>query len=351
MELEIVNPQPKYPPVTLIDPAPYGYVQMSAAVDPPRGRVPFPGRSSQKTALLTHLARLSRQLEGIEAVEKATVYRAIVTPPPNGYAKEHASRPARYDVVVLVEANSPDAVGEAEHAEPYTLMRQALEAAAEDLHVMTARCVKRIGDVDKTTDGLFLFNYFVAEDTEVALELWDYLAGWYSVETGLDNSTLLEPIDKTDYAFVNHARWDYGVPRFAFRQFSKPSFRSYMCSPTSRPTGPAPCPSFTVLRADAPLRRGHIGETSHPAATAAATRAPARKASSSGCAQIDRILPGGSTRQSWLHVLSGAISEYACVKRCALRGGHTASSTSARGIDRCSRPCRWTGRPRLLAYR
>ena len=88
MELEIVNPQPKYPPVTLIDPAPYGYVQMSAAVDPPRGRIPFPGRSSQKTALLTHLARLSRQLEGVESVEKATVYRAIVTPPPNGYAKD-----------------------------------------------------------------------------------------------------------------------------------------------------------------------------------------------------------------------------------------------------------------------
>jgi len=228
MELEIVNPQPKFPPVTLIDPAPYGYVQLSAVVDPPRGRVPFPGRSHQKTALLTHLARLSRQLEGLEAVEKATVYRAIVTPPPSGYAKEHARRPARYDVVVLVETNSPDAIGEAERAEPYTLLRQALESAAEELHVMTARCVKRMGDVDKTTDGLFLFNYFVAEDSEVALELWDYLAGWYSVETGLDNSTLLEPINKDDYAFINHARWEYGAPRFAFQQFSKPSFRSYV---------------------------------------------------------------------------------------------------------------------------
>jgi hypothetical protein len=228
MELEIVNPQPKYPPVTLINPAPYGYVQLSAVVDPPRGRVPFPRRSSQKAALLTHLARLSRQLEAIEVVEKATVYRAIMTPPPSGYAKEHASRPARYDVVVLVETNSPDAIGEVEGTEPYTLIRQALDASAEDLHIMTARCVKRMGDVDKTTDGLFLFKYFVAEDTEVALELWDYLAGWYSVETGLDNSTLLEPIDKADYVFVNHARWDYGAPRFAFHQFSKPSFRSYV---------------------------------------------------------------------------------------------------------------------------
>src|SRR5262245_18616434 len=228
MELEIVNPQPKYPPVTPIDPAPNGYVQLSAVVDPPRGRVPFPGRSPRKTALLTQLTRLSRQLEGVEAVEKATVYRAIVTPPPSGYAKEHAGRPARYDVVVLVETDSPDAVGDVERAEPYALMRQALEATAKDLHIMTARCVKRMGDVDKSTDGLFLFNYFVAEDTEIALELWDYLAGWYWVETGLDNSTVLEPIDKADYAFVNHARWDYGAPRFAFHQFSKPSFRSYV---------------------------------------------------------------------------------------------------------------------------
>src|SRR5262245_18348007 len=167
MELEIVNPQPKYRPVTLIDPAPNGYVQLSAVVAPPRGRVPFPGLSPRKTALLTQLTRMSQQLEGVEAVEKATVYRAIVTPPPSGYAKEHAGRPARYDVVVLIEMDSPDAAGEVERAEPYTLMRQALVTPAEDLHIMTARCVKRMGDVDKTTDGLFLFNYFVAEDTEV----------------------------------------------------------------------------------------------------------------------------------------------------------------------------------------
>ncbi len=48
-------------------------------------------------------------------------------------------------------------------------------------------------------------NYFAAEDRDVALELWDYLADWYAVETGLNNSTLLEPIDKADYVFVLRA--------------------------------------------------------------------------------------------------------------------------------------------------
>ena len=62
----------------------------------------------------------------------------------------------------------------------------------------------------------------------VALQLWDYLAGWYAAETGLDNSTLLEPIGEADYVFVNHARWDSSLPRFLLRQLTKPSFRTYV---------------------------------------------------------------------------------------------------------------------------
>jgi hypothetical protein len=50
---------------------------------------------------------------------------------------------------------------------------------------MAARNVRRSGDVDTSTDGLFLFNQFVADDPDVMLELWDYLAGWHAAETGL----------------------------------------------------------------------------------------------------------------------------------------------------------------------
>ena len=62
------------------------------------------------------------------------------------------------------------------------------------------------------------------------LELFDYLAGWYEIETGLDNSTLLVPLEseKSDYAAINHARWDASLPGFALRQFAKKSFRSYV---------------------------------------------------------------------------------------------------------------------------
>jgi hypothetical protein len=228
MDLEIVNPQPRYAKVALIEPPPLGYIHLAAAVDPPRGRMPFPGNSPQKVALLTRLRSLARQLEHLGTVQKATVYRAILVAPPTGYAKQQAPHAAHYDVVVLLETTSPEVLGEVQATQPYKLLVQAVTEAATDVHVMTARCAKRVGDVDKTRQGLFLFNYFVADDAGVALQLWDYLAGWYAVETGLGNSTLLEPLGEADYVFVNHARWDHSLPRFMLRQLTKPSFRTYL---------------------------------------------------------------------------------------------------------------------------
>ena len=60
--------------------------------------------------------------------------------------------------------------------------------------------------------------------------MWDYLAGWYEAETGLDNSTLLEPLEgeQSDYVLINHARRDGNLLLFMARQLPKKSFRSYM---------------------------------------------------------------------------------------------------------------------------
>ncbi len=226
MDLKIVNPQSRYGRVRLIEPPALGYIQVAAAVEPP-ARGPLPGRSAEKRALLANLKSLAGQLEGLETVEKATVYRATLMPPPAGYAKEKASHVARYDVVVLIETRSPEVIEEVRATEPFKLLLEAVTDAASDVYVMTARCVRRIGDVDKSRQGLFLFNYFVGDDPEVALELWDYLADWYVVETGLRNSTLLAPTSDADYVFVNHARWDESLPSFMVRQMAKPSF--YRC--------------------------------------------------------------------------------------------------------------------------
>jgi hypothetical protein len=187
----------------------------------------------EKSELIGRLQELARQLAQLDAVEKVTVYDAMaIAPARSRYLQTHRDtiHPARFDLVVLVETRSIGAIREVQSTDQYKALLETLQSHANRLHVMAARNARRIGDVDKTRDGLFLFNYFVADDPNVMLKLWDYLAGWYAVETGLDNSTLLVPLDgeTSDYAAINHARWDESLPRFLWRQFSKKTFRTYV---------------------------------------------------------------------------------------------------------------------------
>jgi hypothetical protein len=95
---------------------------------------------------------------------------------------------------------------------------------------MRARNVRRIGDVEAKKDGLFLFNHFVADDRDVMLELWDYLAGWYAAETGLRNSVAMMPItnEPGGFTIVNWARWDVHPLRHFWHQLAKRGFWKYV---------------------------------------------------------------------------------------------------------------------------
>lgn len=161
MAAAIVQCRRQYQRVALREPAPAGYLHIAAVIEPPAGRTPIPRRTRRKTALL-------------------------------------ATRTARYDVAVLIETATPGSISDVEQDAQYRQLLDSITPAARELHLMRARCLRRVGDVDKTRQGLFLFNYFAASDPGVALDLWDHLAGWYAAETGLDNSTLpgpqMEPI-------------------------------------------------------------------------------------------------------------------------------------------------------------
>jgi hypothetical protein len=229
MELHIVNENPKYPPVKLIEPATLGYIHLAARVQP--RRVPFLPIGREKAQLLARLKHLAELLEQRDTVEKVTVFHATVIAPPSSYVKQHrdAIHLPRYDIVVLVETTSPETAHQVQQTAAYAALVEALKSRASDLHIIVARNVKRVGDVEKRRKGAFLFNYFVGEDPEVTLALWDYLAGWYAVETGMDNSTLLLPLEgeRSDYTIINHARWD-GLLHFMWQQMTKRSFRTYM---------------------------------------------------------------------------------------------------------------------------
>jgi hypothetical protein len=222
MRLQIANPNPRYAPPPFVSPPRWGYVHIAAAVALPT-RAPFVQRDARRAALLQRLKHLAANLEQLPEVRSVTVYRGVLVPPAG-----RGTRPARYDVAVLIETTTPEVLDEIRAADPYLRLLTAITDATSELHVMAARCVRILGEVDRSRPGLFLFNHFIAEDAEVATALWEHLAGWYVRETGLDNSTLLEPIGDADYVLVNHARWDKGLLRLAVEQLSRKSFRSYV---------------------------------------------------------------------------------------------------------------------------
>jgi hypothetical protein len=229
-ELHIINPDPRYGRVTLIEPTTLGYILLAAEIQP--RPVPFVPNSRNKTALLARLKEIAQQLEQRDLVEKITVFDAIAFAPTSTYVRERvdASHIARFDVVVLIETRSPSATHDVQAMPAYQALVDTLSSKAKRVHIVAARNAKRIGDVDKTRKGTFLFNFLVGDDPNVVLNLWDYLAGWYARETGLDNSTVLVPLEgeRSDYVAINNARWDGSLLDVLRQQITKPSFRTFM---------------------------------------------------------------------------------------------------------------------------
>jgi hypothetical protein len=129
-----------------------------------------------------------------------------------------------------VETESPGMIGAVRESTDGQTLVDYLTENSRRVHALAAGNIKRVGDVDKSRPGTFLFNYFVGDDPGVVVELWDYLAGWYQVETGLNNSTLLAPLlgERSEFVVVNHARWDGSLLSVILKQLGKKSFRSYV---------------------------------------------------------------------------------------------------------------------------
>ncbi|MFL5805088.1 MAG: hypothetical protein ACJ8CR_25505, partial [Roseiflexaceae bacterium] len=193
-ELRIVNPDPKYPKAKLIEPTTLGYLYIAAAVRP--GRIPLVLPSAARSRLLRRLKELAGEIERLDQVVKASVFRAIVMPPTarfSSYLKQRAAslHLANFDVAVLIQTTSPATAHEVQTTTAYGALVEAMRSKAKAVHIMAARNARRIGDVNTTSEGLFLFNHFAADDADVMLQLWEYLAGWYAVETKLDNSVAM----------------------------------------------------------------------------------------------------------------------------------------------------------------
>ncbi len=227
MELPIVTSKAPYAPIRLIEPTTRGYIHVAAEVQP--RAVPLLPNRREKSALLTRLKIDARQIEALDTVERVTIFDSVGYSPLSPYLtkRQGSIHVARFDVVVFIETISPAATYDVQATPAYQILMMTLGSTAKDIHAMSAHNSKRMGDVDSTRQGLFRFNYFVADDATVMVELWESLAGWYAVETKLNNGMLLAPLDgeRSRYVALDLARLDERVLR---RQLSQKSYKTFV---------------------------------------------------------------------------------------------------------------------------
>jgi hypothetical protein len=219
-----------FPRVRLIEPTVHGYVIAAFEIDhrPPIG---FMFESGKKRTAIAALKAVAAELRHDAGVVEAAVFKTLLQPPGRGALLD--KRPqvpvARFDLVLLVETESVE-IAEALVAEARLHAAiAAIERDATRSMVVALRNERRMGPVDHVRDGVFLFNYFYADRLAQNLAVWEYTAGWFADQTGLDNSTLLIPEARQDcpYTVINHCRWD-GLGAIVPALLFKPSFRSYV---------------------------------------------------------------------------------------------------------------------------
>ncbi|MCR9141043.1 MAG: hypothetical protein NXI24_02140 [bacterium] len=229
--MQIVNQHLQYPRAPLVEPNRSGYIHVGIEVD--RSRLPFfLFTSNAKKTILARAKSFAESLAGRSEVKAANVFRAVVRPPVNQPYLEAVSdrfHVARYDVAVLIETQDAGAARAIRDSQEFRDFQDFINDLAKFVHVVVTENARRIAEVDKSRPGVFLFNYFFSERPEDLLAVWEYTAGWFIKETGLDNSTLMIPAagEASEYGVINHCRWD-SLPRLMPSLIFKKSMQTYV---------------------------------------------------------------------------------------------------------------------------
>ena len=224
-EICVVGPKDEFSKVVLLEPKKCGYVMICLEVEHcilPMGFLLW--ETAAKKRILCQIKEFANELtseeSGTKGLVEATVFKAMMIPPGEGQFLK--MRPgvskALFDVVMLIEFDTVDAARAFNATEICRTEIEKYEKNTDVKRVMVvvgsnARRMGPTGDVDHTRDGCFLFNYFFADTLEQNLNIWEYTAGWFKDQTGLDNSTLILPEPNTDvkkcpHTVINHCRWD-----------------------------------------------------------------------------------------------------------------------------------------------
>lgn len=229
-DLKIVNAHLKFPKVHLFPPNKSGYLLLALEVDN-KGPL-FLTESKKKKQLLKKAKELLKAIEGIDYVSETVLFKARFFPPgQGGFIKKRVDQVhiAKYDVVILIETDEYLDLDKLKQEVDVIQLENLASDNSTHLHMATAKNIRKMGDVDHDKQGVFLFNFFYADNVDQNLKIWEYTAGWFEDQTGLNNSTLLRTQENDDrlYSVINHCRWDKlsdVLPSLIF----KPTFKSYV---------------------------------------------------------------------------------------------------------------------------
>jgi len=229
VNVNIIRYNKKIPKVSLIEPTSSGYLLFALEVDhrPPIG---FFIESKKKQKILRNLKTLITNLNDNKIID-ATLFKTILMPPGRGefLKKRPEVAIAKFDVVLLVEFESQDAAIKYKESSEWIRIEQEYKSDATKTLTITGKNSRRIGPVDHSKKGVFLFNYFFADDVNQNLSIWEHTAGWFEYQTGLDNSVLIMPDNPTQnsYKIINRCRWNHLVDIMPSLLF-KPSFKGFV---------------------------------------------------------------------------------------------------------------------------
>lgn len=229
-KLTIVDTGKRFEKVKLVPTTDHHYLLLIAEVDTPT--LPFfISESSKKKALIATCKKHAQDLKHTAGIIDITVLKARLIPPGRGaHLKQRPNvHIAKFDVVVLIEVDTKARLEQVHTSPQVAQIIKAMNEVGKYTQTIKATNIRKIGAVDHSRDGVFLFNYFYADDKEQNLGIWEYTAGWFQQETDLHNSTVLMPDanSNTQYTIINHCRWNSMwdiLPDLLFKR----SFRTYV---------------------------------------------------------------------------------------------------------------------------
>jgi hypothetical protein len=226
--MDIALPHSEGPRAPLQPPSGSGYLLLGARL---KRRAPFLPNIPGKRALIDSVSQQLAKLAQVHTVIYADLFVARLVAPGMGHEllRRRGIKPARYDLVVLVQTVDPVSALDLRDNSSYQQLRAELDAAALDVFAVAARNARRITDVEHKRSSVFLFNYFYADKSERLIPVWEYTAGWFVENTALPDSEVMEPLhgERTDYGIINHASWPHWRT-FLPQLILLPSFRRFV---------------------------------------------------------------------------------------------------------------------------